>query len=93
MPKVTFSRSLQRDVHVAQMALAALDDARGRGRGGTGVSALLVVPQAALVLDGGPIAHGEGGVAVLAGAELLLPAVGAVAHALLLLEDGPDSSI
>lgn len=85
-----FPRSLQGHVHVAQMALAALDLASGGGRCSTGVSALLVVAQAALGLDARPLAQGEGGEAVLAAAALL-PAVGALAHALLLPEDGPAS--
>lgn len=76
------------DVHVTQMALATLDNMGRRGWCGTGGSALLVVPQAALLLDGRPINHLQRGEALLAGTAMVtLAHAAALAHALLLSED------
>lgn len=86
--KVTFPRRPHSDVHVTQMALAALDDVGRRGWRGTGGSALLVVPQAALLLRRHAVRHPQGGEAVLAGAAARATlARAALAHTLLLPED------
>lgn len=85
--KVTFPRSLHSHVHVTQMALAALDNMARRGWRGTGGSALLVVPQAALLLDGCPINHLQGGETLLARAAMVMLTHAALAHALLVSED------
>lgn len=85
MHKVTWS--FHGDIHVTQMALAALDNTGGRRRRGTGGAALLVVPQAALLLDGCSIHHLQGGEAVLAGAAMVWLTGGALAHAVLLAEN------
>lgn len=71
------------------MALAALDDAGRRGRRGAGGPALLVVPQAALLLDGCSLRRQQGGEAVLAAAAVAAVGLarGALAHAGLLAED------
>lgn len=66
------------------MALAALDD---MGRHGAGDSALLVVPQAALLLDGHPVNQPQRGEALLAGTAMVSLAHAALAHALLVSED------
>lgn len=84
--KVTSPRCLHGDVHVTQMALAALDNVSGRGRRGTGGSALLVVPQAALLLDRGTVHRPHGGEALLAIAATVTLARAALAHARLLSE-------
>lgn len=85
--KVTFPWSLHSDIHVTQMALAALDHAGRRRRRGTGGSTLLVIPQAALLLDGRSIRRRQRGEAMLAGAAVLAPARDALAHAGLLSEN------
>lgn len=85
--KVTSPRSLHSDIHVTQMALAALDNV-GRGwRRGTGGPTLLVIPQAALLLDGCSIHQLQRGEAMLAGAALVALARDALAHTVLLPEN------
>lgn len=84
--KVTSPRSLHCDVHVTQMALAALDNVSRRGQRGTGGSALPVVPQAALLLDCGTVYRPHGREALLASAALVTLARAAFAHARLLSE-------
>lgn len=69
------------------MAPAALDNPGRRRRRGTGGSALLVVPQAALLLDGCSLRRLQRGEAVLAGAAMVRPARGALAQALLFAEN------
>lgn len=69
------------------MALAARDNTGQRRRRGTGGSALLVIPQAALLLDGCSIDHLQRGEAVLAGAATVRLTRGTLAHAVLLAED------
>lgn len=86
--KVTFPWSLHSDIHVTQMALAALDNAGRRRRRGTGGSTLLVIPQAALLLDGCSIHRRQRGEAMLAGAATVAPARGALTHAVLFSENG-----
>lgn len=73
------------------MALAALDNVSGRGRRGTGGSALLVVPQAALLLDRGAVHRPHGREALLASAATVALARAALAHAGLLPESRPAS--
>lgn len=85
--KVTFPWSFHGDIHVTQMALAALDNMGQRRRRGTGGSALLVIPQAALLLDGCSINHPQRGEAVLAGAAMGRLTRGPLAHAVLLAEN------
>lgn len=87
--KVTFPWSSDGDIHVTQMALAALDNPGRRGRRGAGGSALLVVPQAALLLDGRSIPRQQRGEAVLAAAAVAAVGLarGPLAHAGLLAED------
>lgn len=86
MEKVTSPGSLHGDVHVTQMALAALDNVSRRGRRGTGGSALLVVPQAALLLDDGAVHRPHRREALLARAATVTLAFAALAHAGLLSE-------
>lgn len=85
--KVTFPWGLHSDVHVTQMALAALDNMGRWGWHGTGGFALLVVPQAALLLDGCPINHLQSGETVLACAAMAMLAHTALAYTLLVSED------
>lgn len=85
--KVTSPWSLHSDVHVTQMALAALDNMSRRRWRGTGGSALLVVPQAALLLNGRPINHLQRGETLLACAAMVTLTHAALAHTLLLSED------
>ena len=85
--KVTFPESLHADVHVTQMALAALDNVGRRGWHGTGGSAPFVVPQAALLLDGHPINHLQRGETLLPCAAAVTLAHAALTHTLLVSED------
>lgn len=81
---MTFPRRLDADVHVAQVALAALDDTGRRGRRGTGGSAVLIVPQAALLLDRRPVDRLQGGETLLARAAIAATRTRTtLAHALL----------
>lgn len=85
--KVTFPWSLHSDIHVTQMALAALDNAGRRRRRGTGGSTLFVIPQAALLLDGCSVHHRQRGEAMLAGAAMVTLARDALTHAVLFSEN------
>lgn len=68
------------------MALAALDNVSRRGRRGTGGYALLVVPQAALLLHRGTVHRPHRREALLAHAATVSAAPAALAHAGLLSE-------
>lgn len=85
--KVTFPWHLHSDIHVTQMALAALDNMGRRGRRGTGGSALLVVPQAALLLGGHAINHLQRGETLLARTAMVTVARVALAHTELVSEN------
>lgn len=86
MDKVTFPWSLHSHIHVTQMALAALDNAGRRRRRGTGGSTLLVIPQAALLLDGCSVDRRQRGEAMLAAAAMVRLARDAFTHAVLFPE-------
>lgn len=87
MKQITSPRRLHGDVRVTQMALAALDNVARRGRRGTGGSALLVVPQAALLLNGDPVDHLHGGETLLARAAILALAHTTLTSTLLVSQD------
>lgn len=83
MDKVTFPWSLHSHIHVTQMALAALDNTGRRRRRGTGGSTLLVIPQAALLLEGRSVHRRQRGEAMLAAAAMVTLARDAFTHAVL----------
>ena len=87
LSRLTSPGVLHADVPVAQVALAAPDDLQRGGGRGTAGPPLLVVPEAALPLDGRAVNHPEGGEALLALAAGPGLAGPALAHALLLPED------
>lgn len=88
LPKVTFPGSLHSDVHVTQMALTALDSVGRWGWRGTSRSALFIIPQAALLLNGHPIYHLQWGETLLASAATVLLTHVALTHTVLVPENG-----
>lgn len=85
--KVTFPWSLNSNIHVTQMALAAFDNMGWWGWPGTGGSALLIIPQAAFLLDSHTINHLQRGETLLACAAMVTLTHDALAHTVLVSEN------
>lgn len=91
--KVTFPWNLNSDIHVTQMALAALDNMDRWGWYGTGGSPLLVVPQAAFLLDSHAIDHLQRGETLLASTAMVILARDTLAHTVLVSENWSASRL
>lgn len=85
--EVTFPWSLNSDVHVTQMALAALDNIVQWWWHGTGGSTLLIILEATLLLYGHPINHLQRGEALLAGTVMARLTCAALTYTVLFSEN------